>query len=398
MSTIFDRRHYGNRSDQDQDRNLRNQPYSGPGSQWGSADKNGFAWYSTTAGQWGGAHGIDQNTGAITANDGGPVGSVPWQVAQQWQSAHDQAVYNVRNRLMQSAAKYGQGNLRLMQSFRPGGGATIEANSYGNMANIQLNRAAMTQPLDYMGDYRDHYSKEAASNARKAQQQQQLIGAGVAVASVVAGALTGGVGGALIGGLAGAGGLLGNKGGQGGQSGYDVYQDPNLNGGYLSGGKYQNPGVAGDFPGAGGSNGAPTAGAPDGRGAGGTDLSGPSAGGRGPLAAGMQQEPGRAMPQGGQGGKPQQGGAGGQQVAGGGGGGPMGGGQPFADGPFAGADGNFTSTAYAAAGAQRLNPVTQTMLLRQVADRASADPFYDSFAMTVDIEMARRMPQAAGAA
>ena len=394
MSTIFDRRHYGNRSDADQDRNLRNQGYTGPGSQWGSADKNGFNWYSTTASQWGGAHSIDPETGAIRSNDGSPVGSVPWQVAQQWQSAHDQAVYGIRNRLMQSAAKYGQGNLRLMQSFRPGGGATIEANTYGQMAGIQLNRANMTQPLDYMGDYRDHYSKEAASQARKAQQQQQLIGAGVAVASVVAGALTGGVGGALIGGLASAGGLMGGKGGQGGnpnQSTYGQTQEASAAGFQPQYGGNDNVAPPGqNLSGSGPRSGPGQQGQPYG----GTDVQRP--GGGNSAASRMspdQQQPGQALPgQGGGGGQL----AGGQQQ----GQGPAGGGGPgaaFADGPFAGADGNFTATAYAAAGSQRLNPVTQTMLLRQVADRVSADPFYDSFAMTVDMEMARRMPQVGAA-
>ena len=138
--------------------------YQGPNSRYGEIRGGGWTWRAGADEDWSRDHYIDPNTGAIRSRFGGPVGAPPAATALQWQTAHEQAVWDIRNRLMQSAAKYGQGNLHLMQSFRPGGGATIEAGTYGQMAGIQLNRASMMEPMDYLADYR----RESGANQARA--------------------------------------------------------------------------------------------------------------------------------------------------------------------------------------------------------------------------------------
>lgn len=213
------------------------------------------------------------------------------------------------------------------------------------------------------------------------------------MASVVAGALTGGAGGALV---AGAGAAYMNS-----QKQQSAASTINPDAQYPSENSYQNRQLSQfrqDMNPNGGSIWNSTDPNPYNR-----EQAGPQAGGGGggSYAAGLQQE-GAA---GGGGRRPEQQQAPGGQLAGGGGGSPGGGkagpggpqaggggmgGSPFQS-PGVGIDGNFTPTAYAANAAMQSNPVMQTYLLKQVADASDNDPFYDAFSMTVDRQMVARM-------
>lgn len=352
-----------------------------PGQVWEARD-NGITWQPGAAQTVQGRTSIDPNTGSLV----GPDSLIPHQLGLQYQAEHDRRIFDYRQRLMQDANSYGRGALGLMQSFRPGGGATIEAGQYNTLAQIQLNRAQLTQPMDLLGDYRRHEGAVARQKANRAAERQMAVQIGVALAGVAATALTAGaaapIAAAGINALGSA--YAANQNRQAADSMQQTQQLIGQQGGNQMGMAPAGLGPPPNEIGAG--DGAPGQ-APSQGGA----LYGP------PIQAGAQgagqgqavQAPGMA-PQGGQ-----QGAGGPKKVAGAPGAGQQG---PGAGGPMGamggggpGADGVFTPTAYATYGAIQQNPVQSAVLSMQVADAVDNDPFYDSFSFAVNARFARRM-------
>lgn len=125
-------------------------------------------------------------------------GPAPAQVALRWQDMHDQAVWDYRQRLMTGANDYLKGALGNLQRFRPGGAAAMESGVYGQIANQQMQQAAMTEPLNLMRDY----ERDAAHHARKEAKKAALMQAGVTLGAAGLSALGGGIGGGALGALA----------------------------------------------------------------------------------------------------------------------------------------------------------------------------------------------------
>lgn len=153
------------------------------GPEYGRQTDGGFVWNPDADTTWWNQHQSFDPYGGFN----GPLGAPPHGSALHAQAAHDRAVWDAKNRLGQSASNWLQGSAGLLQSYRPGGGATMEAGIYNQLANVDLQRSQMLQPLDLMGDYRRHSSVEASRAGR----QNGLIGSvlqGVgAVASLIPG-------------------------------------------------------------------------------------------------------------------------------------------------------------------------------------------------------------------
>lgn len=146
-------------------------------------DKEQLTWREGANQLWEAEHGIDPRTGDIT----GPAGPIPGGIGLKWQAVHDQMVWRARNRMAQDALRYAQGATGLMSSYRAGGGAAIQSNVYGNLANVQMNRAQMMQPMDLLGDYRrDQLARAGRSGRSESTIGMALQGLG-AVLSVVPG-------------------------------------------------------------------------------------------------------------------------------------------------------------------------------------------------------------------
>lgn len=345
------------------------------GPAWQARD-NGITWNPGAAETVAARTTIDPTTGAIV----GPDSLIPHQLGLQYQAEHDRRVWDYRQRLMQDASSYGRGALGLMQSFRPGGGATIEAGQYNTLAQIQLNRAQLTQPMDLLGDYRRHEQAVARQKANRMAERQMAVQIGVALAGIA----TAGIAGAaaapmLAAGIGAAGNIAAASMRPGGQAADPALASPN-----------QTPGGAPSAPGIMQAGQAPQQSAPG-------QAPGVPGGAPGQAAQtpGMSAQAVQAAPQGapgGAGGQKQVQGAPGsqgqQQGAGGPGMGAAGGG----GGP--GVDGVFTPTAYASFGAAQQNPVQRAVLTAQLADALDDDPFYDSFSFAVNARFAQRMQPA----
>lgn len=316
---------------------------------------------------WGRDHRIDPNTGALI----GSPGLVPHQYSLDIQAQHEQAVWAAQQRYMREGMSYYRGALGLLQSYRPGGGATIESNIYGQLGQASFQRAQLTQPMDLTADYQREQQSKARMKANRANERNTAI----QVAAIAAGAVTGGLGyGAIAGALAaGVGGYLGSKGSRNDTdaAGYDT-QYPQ---GQSTASEYRGPQQVG----APSSNPAAQYGPPAPGGAAGP--AGPSAP-MGAMSAG-----------GGQGGPPQARAPGGQkQVQGM----PGQGGQQMGGGQVVGANGDFTPQAYAMRGAAMLgHPIQQLALSRIVATEMETDPVWQGFTMAVDRELAARYRSAA---
>jgi hypothetical protein len=345
------------------------------GTVWQARD-NGITWNPGAAEVVQGRTSIDPNTGSLV----GPDSLIPANLGLQYQAEHDRRIFDYRQRLMRDANSYGRGALGLMQSFRPGGGATLEAGQYNTLAQIQLNRAQLTQPMDLLGDYRRHENAVARQRANRAAERQMAVQIGVALAGVAATVATGGAAAPLLAaGIGAAGNIAAARMTPGGPEVYAANQGP-----------MPTPGESQPMPG--------------------VQQPGQSTPGQAPQqqggsAPGQAAQPGSMMPgeqpravqaqgMGAQG--PQAGGQPTKKVGGAMGqgqqGSPAGGAMGAMGGP--GADGVFTPTAYATYGAIQQNPIQSAVLSMQVADAVESDPFYDSFTFAVNSRFARRMQQA----
>ncbi len=341
-------------------------PYTGPGSQYGSPRPNGWTWGNDAASRFAQNNQIDPNTGMFYPGQEG--GLVPWQISLQYQALSDQGIWRARQNMMRSGINYARGALGLLQSFRPGGGATIEAGQYNTLAGLEFNRAQMTQPLDLLGDYRREETAAARRAANRAQERQLAV----QIAATAATLAVGGVGGGLFAGMAGAAAANRNNTetpiGQAypqGQQTQSVYQSP---GAPMAGPSAYDPSIGPQGPmqamGGGQSQQATL----------GKDQQNAQA----PKAAtpqGMQQEGQPGQEQGfRQGASEAVGSAGGVGT------------------PTVGANGDFTPVAYAANAAMQLpHPVQQLALSRAAATMIESDPFYATLTTAINRRWAQRM-------
>lgn len=346
------------------------------GTVWQARD-NGITWNPGAAEVVAGRTSIDPNTGSLV----GPDSLIPHQLGLQYQAEHDRRIFDYRQRLMRDANSYGRGALGLMQSFRPGGGATLEAGQYNTLAQIQLNRAQLTTPMDLLGDYRRHENAVARQKANRAAERQMAVQIGVALAGVAAAGLTAGAAAPIAAATIGA---VGNVAAAnmtpGGPEVYAANQGPMPTPGQaqpLPGVQQQGQSAPGQSPGQ------PGGGAPGQAAQAGAAVPGQQPRAVQPQGMGAQggQQPGQGMKR-----------VGGQPGQGGGSGAGMGAAGAMGGGP--GADGVFTPTAYASYGALQQNPIQRAMLTSQLADALDDDPFYDSFTFAVNARFAQRMQSA----
>jgi hypothetical protein len=318
-------------------------------------------------------------------------GVIPADIAKDVQAEHDRRVWAARNRLGEQASHYEEGALGLLQSYRPGGGASIESGVYRDLAATSLQRASMLQPVDMLGEWR---AAEAA-RARKSAKRSSMFASGLqAVAAIGLAGFTGGASlAALPGALAGFGG-----------SGQDGAQ--NAEGQTMQGPGWANPaGLQGD-QGYQGTLGKPGGGpmAPPG-------VQGAGQGGPGGTGGPMAPPPMQAPPGG------SQGGGGAMQATMGGGGGAAGGGGPQAGGgpqprqsagggagpdqPGAGAgmagggsvgsDGDFSPLAWARTAATRRHPIMDMHVSKYVASILEDDPSWQAIDIAIDRQIRLRM-------
>lgn len=343
--------------------------------------KAGNTWASGSEERYEREHGLDPATGGVT----GPLGPVPAGLGLKWQAAHDQAVWNARFRMGLDALRFAQGATGLLTSFRRGGGSALEAGVYSNLAQVQLQRAAMHQPLDLLGDYR----RDVLARAGRAGRTESTVGMVLQGVGAVASIFAPYIGLPLMA----AGSAVSQRGAQKQQGSIAAAQAAAGGGGYApqtqqGGGSMQTiaqlAGAMQGLAGTGGSGG----GAPSG----GTALdfyqsnaqSGwtpASQGGGGALPQTLQQGPGE-MPSGD---RPE----GGPQAQGG----PAGGGMP----PVVGADGVFLPNAYArnAVATSPVPDVMQVALSERMAEQISQDPTFALLSMAIDRELALRTTRAA---
>lgn len=156
-------------------------------------DTNTATWRDNAASRWLDNASQDPNTGIWN----GPTPLPPWSIARNVQAAHDRAIWQYRQRLMQqgigrlrAGTQFAQGALGLLQSFRPGGSAALEANIYGQVGQMTQNEAGgyfqqaqQTQPLDYLGDLRRHESALAQQRANRANERYFIANIVTALAS-----------------------------------------------------------------------------------------------------------------------------------------------------------------------------------------------------------------------
>lgn len=347
---------------------------------WTARD-NGITWDPGAADLVQGRTRIDPTTGSLI----GPDSLIPHQLGLQYQAEHDRRIFDYRQRLMADAQRYGEGALGMMQSFRPGGGAAIEAGQYNTLAQIQLNRAQLTQPMDLLGDYRRHEQAIARQKANRQAERTLAIQGTIAAASIAAAPFTGGLSLLALGGAAG----LGQR--------QQAPQQPG--GGQQPQAAPTAPGSLPATPGVMGASGGGGAAAAASEGqagpAGGATSMGLYSGAEGGGAGGGMKRVAQAQGAGfgGPGGASQQG-AGGFGAASGGpgmGAGRGGMGAGTGVGPSVGSDGVFTTQAYAAAAAAQVDPILDALVMSQAADQVDDDPFYSSYSFAVNARLAERM-------
>lgn len=319
---------------------------------------------------------------------------VPHQYARQIQMEADLATEGLRRRYMQGGVDFMLGATDLMESYRPGGSAALEANIYGQTAGLMFDRARMTQPLDYMSDLRRHEQAQIERRNRRAADRAMWTQIGTTAASLVAGYFGGPVAAGAVQGIGQA--VAGNQQAQGsygtisasgmeavqraqnqqqsaGTSTYSSTYSPSISTQGASGITPQAPAQSGGMV------------AP-----GGTDMMGSGGGGQA-LAAGLESEGAGGMP------------AGQGMPAGPGVGAPAGGGMPaeggglppgtagaMVAGGLLGADGQMSPQSVTA-GAMAMGPNApletageRMALLNYVADQYDSDPFYASFPAAID--------------
>lgn len=143
---------------------------------------------------------VDPRTGQLSM-----PGLVPADQALRVQALHEQGVYNYRQDLMRGASEYLRGALGHLQSFRPGGAAALESGLYGQMAQTNLARAQLTEPMDLTADYQRHAAHQARKAAKKAATAQMAVQiAGIGASLISGGAAAGTLAPTIAGGLSGA--------------------------------------------------------------------------------------------------------------------------------------------------------------------------------------------------
>lgn len=360
--------------------------YTGPNAPYGQPRDNGWTWNPGAGDLYSQQNGFDPTTGAPV----GPGSLPPHTIALGWQAEHERRVWQYQQSLMRSAHGYASGALGLLQSFRPGGSAAIEAGQYNTLANVQLQRAGMTRPLDLTADYQREQNFQNQRRANRQAERQLYVQGAAAIASIAGAAFTGGASLAMLPGL---------MSGVAGMATGPTYQQNSYEAGRQPVGPDQSTWQT-----------RPTTSAPTGpAGPASTGPAGQSGGQAGPAGPSL-------MPQGQQGSSGSAGsgqalgstlapdqGAGGQP---GGSGGPQGG-QDGAPGggfggqgaPAVGADGNFMPVAYAARGAMAAggDPLRHLAMSSMVASELEGDPIYMRFALGVDARLKARLEAMAAA-
>ena len=342
--------------------------YQGPGSQYGTPQDSGWTWNPGAGQQFSQNNQINPNTGMFYPGQEG--GLVPANVALQYQALSDQGIWRSRQAMMRSGINYARGALGLLQSFRPGGGATIESGQYNQLAGLEFNRAQMTQPLDLLGDYRRHETAVARQQANRAQERQLAV----QIAATAAGLAFGGVG--ALGSAAGMASTFMQQGaGSYNQSADTASQQHGQQVAQMG----QNPMQGPQQPPSTFGPGLPQSGGGGGQ-AGGTfqaQSSAPGQQGAQPAQGGQQGQPG-AQGQG----------AGGKSIQGQPG---QAGGQAMGM-PTVGSNGDFSPLAYAATGVGGLaHPIQQMALTRATAQMVEDDPFYATFSAAVNARWQQRL-------
>jgi len=355
--------------------------YQGPGAGLGEPRPNGWTWNDNAGDVFSQRNSFDPSTGAPVGPDPLP----PHTIALQWQAEHDRRVWQYRQNLMRSAAGYGQGALGLLQSYRPGGSSAIEAGQYNTLANIQLSRAQLTQPLDLTGDYVREENRKARSQANRQAERQMAIQGAAAIASVAGAFFTGG---ATLAALPGIINGLSNTYTQSQQTQSQYNQQGGTQRSYQ--GSPQG-GFGGDYVGSqavGPNSPGVRPSGPSGPSATGPGAA-PAAGGGGGGAGGAQQAT-LAPDQGGSGMGGQPGGQGGP----GDNSGSAGSGGSMASGAGGvGSDGNFSPVAWAARAAmtEGYDPLHHLAMSRILADELESDPVWSSLSSGIDKRLAARI-------
>lgn len=373
------------------------QQYTGPGNQYGRPTSGGWKWKAGAGTKFANENQINPNTGMFEPGQGGLV---PWNVALQMQAQSDQGIWRNKQAMMRSGMNYAKGALGLLQSFRPGGGATLEAGIYNQLGMMEFQRAAQTDYLDLLGDYRRQREDKARRDAKKAADRAMYTQIATAVIGAGAMIATGGAAApAVIPAMAGA--LGAAAAGQGGAAGQSTVS-PGAAQAMQGMGAGPVPNVANIQQPAGGGGG----------------MSGPGPSGPVPsgAAAPNQFDVGLAnrlgQPYGSQASGGQRGqlqnvsmGAGLQDIGGGpavagksAGGGvsakgqQQGGAAVLGGGPLVGADGDFSPVAYAANGARSYSDLPmQALTASSAADMMDNDPFFSTMTYAVNQRWNQRL-------
>lgn len=357
-----------------------------PGSDY--YDFNAPGWIPEQQEQWVRDHPINQETGLVE----GPYPLVPAQYARGYQAISDRAIWQQRQRMMGQGIQYAQGALGLLQSYRPGGAAAMEAGQYNVLAGLQFDRAANTQPIDLLSDLRRHEAASYASSANRAQERNLGVQIGAALINAVASYYAPGASTFITPLVQSAAGALMQR-----PQAYQSYLDERYNADDLE--SWQ-AGTRTDYL-KGWTYGSQDGVAPGGAASGESDLQGwsspaPNASGQQPAAMGTQPSAPAQIKQDAQLGQaqlrqdPQRA----TQAAQGQGGGGASIASPGASlpGPSAG---NFSNTAYAAAAsvapALAQNPMARVHMNNVVADLYERDPFYRTLGYAIDVRWRERL-------
>ena len=134
---------------------------------------------------------IDPSTGLLS----GPLAQPPAELAPELQAQSDRAMLRLRQQRMQEATDMQRGALGLMQSYRPGGGAALEAGVYDRTAASLRAEAAAYTPPDLLFPYREAKASEARSDAKKQANLELLVNAGAGLAQTATSAFADSLGG-----------------------------------------------------------------------------------------------------------------------------------------------------------------------------------------------------------
>jgi len=137
-----------------------------------------------------GGYGIDPRTGLQY----GPSAMPSAELAPELQAQADRANLLLRQQRMRDATRMQMGALGLMQSYRPGGGAALEAGVYDRAAASIRQEAAAFTPPDLMFPYREAKASEARSDAKKQANRELLTNAAIGGYSAASDFMSGALG------------------------------------------------------------------------------------------------------------------------------------------------------------------------------------------------------------